>query len=72
MGLQAAYSSNQLNPCANGSLCVVLVRLWVAKVDENTVAHVLGYEATEALHSLSDTLLIAADKLAKVFRVHTG
>ena len=35
MGLQAAYSGNQLNPCANGSLCVVLVRLWVAKVDEN-------------------------------------
>jgi hypothetical protein len=26
-----------------------LVRLWVAKVDENTVAHVLGYEATEAV-----------------------
>ena len=36
------------------------------------IAYVLSYEAAEALHGLSDTLLVAADNLAKVFRVHAG
>src|SRR6202035_2626700 len=45
---EAAYSSDQLQPCAHGSLCVVLVRLGIAEVNQNPIAHVLGYKAAEA------------------------
>ena len=45
--------------------------LRVAEVYEDAVAHVLCYEAAKALDSLGDTLLIAGNDLAKVFRVHT-
>jgi len=72
VGLQITYRSNQLQPCAYGSLCVVFVCLRVAEVDQNPVAHVLGYEPAEALHRLGNTLLVAANNLAQVFRVHAG
>ena len=49
MGLEPAHRSDQCEPCAHGSLCVVLVSLRIAEVDENAVAHVLCYEAAEAL-----------------------
>ena len=67
---RCAYSSDQLQPCAHGSLCVVLVRLRIAEVDQHAVAHVLRYEAAEALHGLCDALLIGRNDLAEVFRVH--
>ncbi len=70
MGLQIAYSSDQLQPSAHGSLCVVLVGLGIPEVDQDAVAHVLRYEAAEALHSLRDALLIGRNDLAEVFRVH--
>jgi hypothetical protein len=44
VGLQITYSSDQLQSCVG----VVLVRLWVTKVDEDPVAHVLGDETAEA------------------------
>ena len=40
----------QLQSCAHGLLCVVLVGLWVTQVDEHPVAHVLGYKTAEAMH----------------------
>ena len=67
---RVAYRSHQLQPCAHGPLCVVLVRLGVAEVDQDPVAHVLRYEAAEALHGLRDALLIGRNDLAQVFRVH--
>ena len=70
MGLQSTYCSDQLQPCAHGPLCVVLVGLRVAEVDQDPVAHVLGDEAAEALHGLRDALLVGRDDLAQVFRVH--
>ena len=70
VGLQATYRSDQLQPCAHGPLCVVLVGLRVAEVDEDAVAHVLRDEAAEALHGLGDALLIGRNDLAEVFRVH--
>jgi hypothetical protein len=57
---------------AHGSLCVVLVRLRVAKVNQDPIAHVFRHEATEALHRLRDALLIGRNYLAQVFRVHAG
>jgi hypothetical protein len=70
MGLQSANSSDQLQPRTHCPFCVVFVCLGVAEVDQHPVAHVLGYEAAEALHGLGDTLLVAADNLAEVFGVH--
>jgi hypothetical protein len=58
VGLQITYSGDHLQPCAHGSLCVILVSPRIPEVDEDAVAHVLRNEATEALHRLSDTLLI--------------
>jgi hypothetical protein len=72
VGLQATHGSDQLQGCAHSAFCVVLVSLGVSKVNQNPVAHVLRYEATEALHGLGNTLLVAADNLAKVLRVHAG
>jgi hypothetical protein len=72
VGLQITYRSNQLQPCGYGSLCIVFVCLRVAEVDEDAVAHVLRNEATEALYGLGNTLLVAADNLAEVFRVHAS
>ena len=70
VGLQSAYSSDQLQPCAHGPLGVVLVGLRIAEVDQDPVAHVLRDEAAEALHGLGDALLIGRNDLAEVFRVH--
>ena len=61
---------DQLQPCAHGSLCVVLVGLRIPEVNQNSIAHVLRYEAAEALHGLRDALLIGRNDLAEVFRVH--
>ena len=72
MGLEATHSSNQLQPRTHGPLCIVLVCLRVTEVDQDPVAHVLGYEASEAPHGLSDTLLIGRNELSQVFRVHAG
>ena len=69
-GLQSTYRRDQLQPCAHGPLCVVLVSLRVAEVDQDAVAHVLRDEATEALHGLGDALLVGRNDLAEVFRVH--
>ena len=70
MGLQSTHSSDQLQPRAHGPLCVVLVGLRIPEVDQHPVAHVLRYEAAEALHGLGDALLIGRNDLAEVFRVH--
>ena len=72
VGLQSTHSSDQLQPRAHGSLCVVLVGLRITEVDQHPIAHVLRYEAAEALHGLRDALLVGRDDLAEVFRVHAG
>jgi hypothetical protein len=72
MGLQATYCSNQLQPCANGSFCIILMGLGIPEVHQHPIAHVLRYEAAEALHCFRDTLLVSRNDLAEVFRVHAG
>ena len=60
MGLQATYSSDQLQARPHGSLGVVLMGLRVAEINQHTVAHVLRYEPAEPLHSLGDAFLVAS------------
>ena len=64
VGLQATHSSHQLQPRAHGSLCVVLVRLRITKVDQNPIAHVLRNETSEALHGLCDAFVVGRNDLA--------
>ena len=69
MGLQITDCSDQLQPCAHSPLCVILMGLRIAKVDEDAVAKIFGYEAAEATYGLRDGLLVAADNFAEVFGV---
>src|SRR6516162_6676337 len=47
---QVPYGRDQLQPCPNGSLSVVLMCLRVTEVSKHAVAHVIGDKATEAAH----------------------
>ena len=69
VGLEIAYSGDQLQPCAHGPLCIVLVGLGIAEINQDPVAHVLRHKAAEALHGLCDALLVGRNDLAEVFRV---
>src|ERR1035437_9354099 len=48
------------------------MRMRIAEINEDAVAHIFGDEPVEAAHDLSDTFLIARDDLAQVLRVHAG
>jgi hypothetical protein len=72
VGLQIAYGSNQRQPCAHRSLCIVLTRLRVTEEDEDTVPRVLRDIAAEPLHGLRDTLLVRRNDLPEVLGVHAG
>ena len=69
---RAAHGGDQLQPCAHGPLCVVLVGLGIPEVHKDPIAHVLRNEATEALHGLRDALLVGRNDLAEVFGVHAS
>ena len=71
MGLQSTYRSNQLKPRAHGSLSIVLMRLGIPEVNQWAPSPMyLAAEPAEALHGVSDALLIGRNDLAEVFRVH--
>ena len=80
MRREAAYRGDQFQPYAHSLLCIVLVSLGEAEVNQEAIAHELWdaiahglrYESAEALHRLRDTLLIGGDDLAEVFGVHMG
>src|SRR5262249_9026202 len=57
---------------AHRAFSIVLVRLGVAEIYEDPIAHVLRYEPAEALHGFGDALLVDRNDLAQVFRVHAG
>jgi hypothetical protein len=58
VGLQLADSRHQLRPRSHRSLCVVLVGLGIAEVDQDPIAHVLRNKAAQALNGFGDALLI--------------
>jgi hypothetical protein len=66
-----AYTGDQLQPRAHGSLGFVFVSLGVAEVDQHAIAHVFGHEPSQALHGLCYALLIGRNDLAKILRVHS-
>jgi hypothetical protein len=44
VGLQSTYCCDQFQPCAHGSLSIVLVGLGIAEVNQDAIAHVLRYK----------------------------
>jgi hypothetical protein len=58
MGFQSNYSSDQLQPCSNRALSIVLMRLRVAEIDEDAIAHILRDEAPAVTYCLRHALLI--------------
>jgi hypothetical protein len=50
--LQIVDGSNQRQPCAHGSLCIVLVRLWIPEEQQDPITHVLRYGATPRMGRL--------------------
>jgi hypothetical protein len=50
-------------------LCVVLVRLWVAKVDQQAITKILGNMTVEALDDLRAGALVGAHDRAQIFRI---
>ena len=70
-GLNEPTAAITSKPRPYRSLGVVLVRPWIAEVDEDAVAHILRHEPAKALHSLGDALLVRRKDLAQVFRGHT-
>ena len=70
MCLEAAYRRDQLQPRAHGLLCIVLLSLGEAEINQDAIARVRCYEAAEALHSLCDALVVGRDDFAEVLRIH--
>jgi hypothetical protein len=64
--------SNPFQSRAHGPLSIVLVRLRIAEVHEDAVAHVFGDEPIKAAHSVGHAFLIGRDYLPEVFRVHAS
>jgi hypothetical protein len=56
----------------DSALGVVLVRQWIAEIDEYSVAHVPGDEPLKALHSVGHSVAIRPDHVAQILRVETG
>src|SRR5208282_185504 len=55
-----------------GTLSVVLMRPWIAKVGEHAVSHVFGHEPIVILNRLDDRLVIRGDNGPHVLRIETG
>ena len=71
MPLRAAHRSDQFQPRSHSPLCIVLVSLGVAKVDQHTVAHGTSPTKPPKRCTVSgDALVIGRNDLAEVFRVH--
>ena len=70
--LQRGDCRDYFQPGPHGPLGVVLMRLRIAEVDQDAVAHVFRHEAVEAAHGLGDAFLIGRNDFAQVLGVHAG
>jgi hypothetical protein len=67
--IEVAQGVDHAEPGADGALSVVLMRLGIAKVDQQAVAQVLGDIAVKAADHLGARLLIGPDHLPPVFGI---
>jgi hypothetical protein len=74
-GLRSRERRNRIDQRDAGPNCtlgVILMRCRIAEVNQHTIAHISGDEASEATHGLGDAPLVGRNHLAQVLWVHTG
>jgi hypothetical protein len=59
-------------PGAHRPFGIVLMRLRIAEIDQDAVAHILGDKAVQVADRLGDSAVVVADQLTQIFRVITG
>jgi hypothetical protein len=69
---QSANRLDHRQPGAHRPLGIVLMRLRIAEIDQDAVAHVLGDKAGEAADRVGDGAVVVADQLAQILGVMTG
>ena len=62
-------ASTKPSPAPDRPLGIVLMRLRVAEIDQNAIAHVLGDKAIEAPDGIRDGAVICADDLAQILGI---
>src|ERR1700738_3421097 len=67
--LQRRDCGDDIEPGHDRALSVVLVRLRIAEVDEDAVAHVLRDKPADAADRLGDMAMIGTDHLAKILGI---
>ena len=74
-GFARCYLANTRDQVETGThrpLSVVLVRLRIPEIDQNSVAHVLGDKPGEAADRFGYTAMIRGDDLPQIFRIEIG
>ncbi len=66
---RCAAASDHREPGPDGTLGVVLMRLRIAEINQDTVAHVFGDKPREAADRVGDGAVIGADNLAQILGV---
>jgi hypothetical protein len=70
--IEATDSVDRAQPRSHCPLGIVLMRLWVAEINQYAVAHVPGDEAVEPGDDLGDGAVIRPNDLPQILRVMTG
>ena len=71
MGPKVTNSSDQFQPRAHCSLCIVLMRFGIPEIHQHAVAHVFSHKSAKATHGLGNALLISRNDLAQILGVHS-
>src|SRR6516225_5392226 len=66
---QLRHPLDQRQPAARGPLGAVLMRLRIAEINQDAVAHVAGDKPAKALGNLCDAAMVSADNPAQIFGV---
>ncbi len=69
--LKRGHRCDQFEPRSHCPICVVLVGPGIAKIHEDTVAHVFRNEPVVALHRARDTLLISRNDVPQILGIHS-
>jgi hypothetical protein len=66
---QLRHPTDQRQPASRGAFGVVLVRLRIAEINQDAVAHVAGDKPAKTLDNLCDTAMIGADDPAQILGI---
>ena len=66
---EPADGVDDCQPGASRTLGVVLMRLWIAEIDQHAVAHILGDKTPKAADGVGDAAMVGADDLAQILGI---